>query len=847
MRNLRQIFKGRRLIGLAGLLAFSLAVGLSGGSQAAEASPPVSLEMADISVEQEGSVALGEVVITALSAAAVSAPGSLCLQIPANFPAVWDQQVKLLSLSVDSPSGLINEAVTYPDAKTLKITLTQSWPANSKFTINNLKIDIPEFPDYEEIFSEEVVNSAPLVLSGFKAKEGASDNCASSGTILLKVPPFYAGDDGWSSGGSPSTGTVTGYKFANLSSTYSAGYYLAGRGFSAVVYAVDSDNNWISSTDTVTLSSVLSTSPATAASAQFYTDNNYATLATTATLSNGWATVYVKDAVSEKIKLKAVNGAVSGTSDEIYVEPYAYTVTATSPQTVGLGWSETVTLKDIHGNLITGTPPSAVTVTSDGNAYFYPDATYTKADQETSADYTLTSGVCTIYVKDDVAENITIQANDTYDSLNKDGGGTSNLIVVTVSLWQVKLNFSYQEAEGSTDDKITVQAWLEKDGNVINDSDLGAATLKIYDGDSLKKTLSPTTDKDPDSDGIYWFSWEDTGLEAGRGYFAQITITYAGSTHFSNDGFYLPMNKALGTLIETSTAVLQALHTTAKGISDDVVEEIAAQLTATKTDTTSALTAVQTTLPAQITAMKTELSPHINSRILNTETQVASGDTLTIRYRAPSGTAPVINVYDSDQTQLVSDTAMTAVGTTGIYEYDLTFASTWGYGFFTVICSEPTYNTLDGVTINVITANLTSIASDISSVLGSTSGLSELSNVNDILDVQFNDISTQLSQVNNQISDAVGKTVRGALGDIAGKQADVIYKAMDTVSKAMYDIGETTSGDLEALYKVSEIGAGNINYVRNKFIELENLLQINKKMIDTVTYEPIVQTWYEFR
>ena len=64
---------------------------------------------------------------------------------------------------------------------------------------------------------------------------------------------------------------------------------------------------------------------------------------------------------------------------------------------------------------------------------------------------------------------------------------------------------------------------------------------------------------------------------------------------------------------------------------------------------------------AELTAAKEELEPHIYARILNTETQVASGGTLVIRYRAPQGTSPVLNVYDPDETQLVTGASMTLI------------------------------------------------------------------------------------------------------------------------------------------------------------------------------------------
>jgi hypothetical protein len=814
---------------------------------AEEPEPRVILESQAIEITQADIIELGNLTITASSGDAIPAGCNLSLKIPKDFPAVWDTAIKTLRLTNDSMIGLINEAIIYPDQKTIRITVTKDWSENSKITITNLKINIPEFPSYEEIFGGRFTNLAYLSLSGFDV----DSTCVSKQPILLKVSPFYAGDDGWSEGESP-TGTppVVGYEFTNFQSTYPPGYYLIDRGFQAVVYAVDAGDNWVDSTDILDMSSYLSAMPMVPANAAFYTSNTYAVATATYTLVDGWSYIYVKDDTPESIQLKAEkqgNPSINGNSAAIDVEPYAYTITATSPHTLDIGWPETVTLKDIHDNPITDSPPVEVTISSDGNAYFYPDSNYNVGDRSPSRNYTLTSGTCTIYLNDVVAENVRITANDMYDSLNNGGGGTSNLIVVTVSTWQVHMDFAYDEAEGTSNDKLTARVWLEREGNLVNDADLGIASLSIYDASTLEQVLSPDAGKDPDSDGIYWFTWEDTNLESGRSYFARLSIVHSGQTHIGGEDFYLTMDKTLGSLISGSTTAIQTLQSTAEGISDEVISQISPQLDATKADTAKAVTATEVTIPGQITAAKEEIQPHVYARILNTETHVASGDTLPIRFRAPSGTSPVLDVYDANQTQLLNNASMTAVGTTGVYEYGLTFADSWGTGFFTVICSEPTHNTLDGITINVTTTDLEAIAEDVSAVLGATADLQEVGGISSAVDTAYAELSQMLTALEENIIEATATAVKGVYRTILGTQVEGIYQSMQVVSGKISEIGVSTSGELQALYEISAEETEDINYVRNKFIELENLLEINKKMMDTVTYEPIVQSWFEFR
>ncbi|MFH1678325.1 MAG: hypothetical protein ABH914_01755 [Candidatus Omnitrophota bacterium] len=806
----------------------------------------VTLQTQSIETKQAGIIELGNVTITALSSEAITAPGNLLLKILDNFPAVWDTSVKNLRLTFDSSSGLINEAVVYSGEKTLIIGVTQSWPQNSRITITNLKINIPELPSYEEIFSGEVTNLAYLSLSGFQ-EGGVLSSCFSSNPILLKISPFYAGDDGWSESGSPGIGVVVGYKFTNFQSTYPPGYYLAGRGFQAVAYAVDSLDNWVTSTDTIILSSYISGSPGSLGSATFYTNSSYTTTTTTYILAEGWKYVYVLDNTSETIELKAEkqgDPAISGVSGPVIVEPYAYTISSTSPRTVGIGFSGAVTLKDIHNNAITDTPPASVTITSDGNAYFYPDADYSSGQGTGSRSYTLTSGACMIYIKDPVAENITISANDVYNSLNKGAGGTSNLIVITVSQWFVKMDFAYDEAEGVSNDKLTMRVWLEREGNLVNDINLGQVTLDVYDASSFQGTLSAAA---PDSNGVYWLSWEDTGLTAGRSYFAKISLAYAGSTHIGGEDFYLTMNKALGTLITDNTTAIQDLQITADALNTTLNDNVVPQVASAKADTAKAVIATEQTIPADITAAKEELEPHIYAGIINTETQVISGGSLVIRYRAPSGTTPVLDAYDADQTLLVNDAAMVQLGTTGVYEKSLTFESSWGKGFFTVICSEPTYNTLDGITINVVSTDLDKLGRDVSSVMGATSDIQGLGDVEEALDNQLTDITGKLYSINERIVEAVNFAAAGVTKMVTREQAENIYQAMGVVSSTMQDLGVSITGDIKELYDVSRSGTDDLNYVRNKFIELENLLLINKEMMDTTSYNPVIRTWYEFR
>ncbi|MGD0818411.1 MAG: leucine-rich repeat domain-containing protein, partial [Methanomassiliicoccales archaeon] len=101
-------------------------------------------------------------------------------------------------------------------------------------------------------------------------------------------------------------------------------------------------------------------------------------------------------------------GAVSLSSSAITVNPAAihhYYVYSTTPQTAGVGWTGTVTAKDAYNNTVT-TDSSTVTMTNSGVAVFYTNNGYATV----TTTYVLSSGVATIYVKDNTAQTITLTA-----------------------------------------------------------------------------------------------------------------------------------------------------------------------------------------------------------------------------------------------------------------------------------------------------------------------------------------------------------------------------------------------------------------------------------------------------
>jgi hypothetical protein len=260
-----------------------------------------------------------------------------------------------------------------------------------------------------------------------------------------------------------------------------------------------------------------------------------------------------------------------------------------------------------------------------------------------------------------------------------------------------------------------------------------------------------------------------------------------------------------------------------------------------KSHVSEVLASAQETLQAKVEEARVETETARKSQILNRENAVRSGQKLTIRYRTYPGLIPTIDVYDANNVQRVSKASMAAIGTTGIYEYDVDFLSSWGKGDFTIICSEAENGTLDAMIISVIKTDLEQVYNQVSAVMGNTSGLSSLSNVADGLNSQFGMIEAALSKVGKDM----GKRVQDAVGSATA--FDSLFSQISGLAKQIKNMGGDTGVNLEKLYQVSSDKKEDINYLKNKTQELRAVMDLNQKMIQNISEKPVVQRWYEYK
>lgn len=490
------------------------------------------------------------------------------------------------------------------------------------------------------------------------------------------------------------------------------------------------------------------------------------------------------------------------------------------------------------------------------------------------------------YVATTVEKACDVQADALDGTYDNKIAWTTYIMSVAESLadYRVVSNFIYDEVS----DKLDIVVRLEKRGQVVVSNEinaLGTATIQIFDGTTSIGTL---TDTAADGEGNYWFAIEDatsvipTGLSraftAGRTYYSRINVGYGGAagdktTYWAGSTFTITVTQSLQALTTQIAGLSTDIATQVTGVQTTVATQAAttrAVVAGVQADATKILTATGTTIPAAISsststltskitsdtatiadkiddetdAIDTKLATEARSEILTRDGIVMLGSTIDIRYRTYPNASPTITVYDPDNAVKVNAAAMTEVAT-GIYEYPLTFVAGWPRGDYSIICTESTYGTLDGITLSAKSTDLESLSGNVSSIMGS------VSNVRDI-ESKVSAFSSAFMSVEENIEKAAAAMANVQTGsEQAAEAADqlyTLYNNLKEMSAKIQELGGTVGYDLQKLYEVNEARAQDIGYIRNKTQELKAMMSLNQQMIENAAKEePVVQTWFEFR
>ena len=423
--------------------------------------------------------------------------------------------------------------------------------------------------------------------------------------------------------------------------------------------------------------------------------------------------------------------------------------------------------------------------------------------------------------------------------------------------------------------------WLEKKGILLVSSSamaLGPATVEIFEGTAPKGEPVTWTHVNNYYNNTFehmtWTGVGDFGLVAGRTYFAECTIRYGGSDGMLNPykvtvPFSVPTSQKVFELTQkveqlawsieaSNSAVRNAVMTQTntvigqtQAIANKIGTSIDKALDESLRDVTSEVGRVLTatgveSLPTRIETMRTqvvdeitrEVEPHIVSGIVNRETVVKEGESVTIKYRAESGLSPVVTVYDPNNLQKVSNAPMKEIGKSGVYEYDVKFDKV---GDYTVLTSEPTRGTMDAMTMTALNTSLQDVSSQVSAIMGSTSRLSSVDDTMTTLDAQLATIMNAIGSLANpggELSEGLEKTVESML--------DPVVAALRKVASDMQSLGGAEGFNLDDVYEVSDKQSKDIKALSNKTIELRNMLEFIRDMMNQkFSDEPVIKTWYE--
>lgn len=547
-----------------------------------------------------------------------------------------------------------------------------------------------------------------------------------------------------------------------------------------------------------------------------------------------------------------------------------YTITATNPQHAGVKWSERIFAWDVYGNQATSwenltdhfTPevtvildPAMEAVHADmSTTPFKLYENLTSTSGLTSRTYALTSeGKAFIYPYDEIGGNVKLKGTGniySYSQLaqsvsqSSSSAAASGTIVVVPSPWAVEANFVYNYASGG----LTIYTWLEKGGNLVT-SNLGGAEVSIYDeAGTLLKTLTGTLD----SRSIYSFSWPEASFSEFT-YPVKAAITHNNVVRTSRLQFDIDVAHQLQeTLTEEIIAEAAKVEATLKAEDEDAATAVKTGYTDDiRSGASEILVAAAKTFPTSVSTTRDDLIGYVQARIFNTPTLMRQGEEYMVNFQTHSGASPVLDMYGPDGTLVIEKKAMTEIEDSGVYRASITLADTWSRGTYTIICSEDTYGTLDASSVVVALSDLEKVSQDVSSLLGTTSSAQSLKNLPEEIESSFDILRTDMEKMLLQTTTTAEKTVaakvRTADFSEVNKASEKVFDGLAAVKKKFGEEGLVPQSLLDDIISLDDSRKTDINYLKQKFIQVEVIFRLHHQILDTLANSPVVETWYEFR
>jgi len=294
------------------------------------------------------------------------------------------------------------------------------------------------------------------------------------------------------------------------------------------------------------------------------------------------------------------------------------------------------------------------------------------------------------------------------------------------------------------------------------------------------------------------------------------------------------------------------LEATFKKVGAETTEKLKEEHTnSIKSDLSKFLVAGAKTIPEQLSTVREELTSYLQAKIFNTPTIMLQGSTYMVSFQTYSGVVPVLDFYNSDGELLIVKEEMTEVENSGVYQVNIELDGSWPEGNYMLVCSEPTHGTLDAISLVLTGTDLTQLDKDISSVVGSTSSLSSLSGLSEEIETAFDAIQVDIEKMFQSVAENIKQTMVDSLGGInfSGVQeaTDRIYEGIEGIKKKFGDAGLVPQGLLENIVSLDESRKNDVQYLREKFGQIEVIFRLHQQVLDNYTNKPVTEIWYEFR
>ena len=243
-------------------------------------------------------------------------------------------------------------------------------------------------------------------------------------------------------------------------------------------------------------------------------------------------------------------------------------------------------------------------------------------------------------------------------------------------------------------------------------------------------------------------------------------------------------------------------------------------------------------IPQKLPVVKDEPT----TAILNREIVMETGNSVTIQLRAPSGTAPEIDVYDGNNVLQVTAAVMTEIRSTGVYEYTLNLDSKWGVGDFTVIASDSNRGTLNRMTLKV-------------GAVTSADGTKIETDTDETIPVFLEDVQTRLETVDTKLSRAV-EEIRVSLNAAAETTAanpqtleiEPIHDRIRGISNLLKQVSNENGINLDVMYGSIDASTADFSELLDKVERLKVLLDLNREVSEKVlegSKKPVMKVWFE--